>query len=1048
MRCKTKAMFALTPWKIFLMAFCAFPFPFFLKAQEVDRHYVTQYTSKNGLPQNSVKSMFMDANRFIWMTTESGLVRFDGHDFKLHNRTSLNGISNDRFQFIYHTWDRKLALTDDIDGNLVEISNSKVRLVHKVQKPRMSGYFIRGAAPDLPFLINAELENISGLREEETTPFIHVMPVDSDRYALTVQSGLAIYSKKASKITSRITTPTGSEVITAFMVDQNVYCIDEQRNCFRLSTDIRTLEPVALTGFDDLILDYRHMPWNYFHNQAYVTYDKHLYRIKVDGCPNALRAIKCLDNLADNVYVSDVFHDEKSGSYFVSTSTKGLFVYRRQSLKTILVTESENVLANCFYAQIEIDSNYVYAGWDMDVSIKGYRPSKYRLKRGASLFYFATKENNKRVLYSYGNLLRSLDLATNITDSISATSDIRFYGMAQIGDSVLVASSEGLYSVNGNQINKLTSLGLEGYNQRVSTIIKMDDDNIWLGHCDAIISFNPTTKQLTHLADMKGVSVRIIEKIGDLVLIGSYGQGFYAYHQGEFVRFPEDPSQKLSKTHSFLLDHNNLVWMSTNTGLVNVALQDLKNFLADSNATPYYYAYGIIDGIINNEFNGGCTPTHIRLKNGYVSYPTMEGLVWVKPEDVLRDVPNEKIFIDEVLLNGTQIPFNGTLNIPSYYDEVTVNFSTPYWGNIENLQVEYRIKGIWDDWRPTEGGGRWVDFANLDHGNYTLQIRNKLSGSNEHSVMLEIPVVVEPEFYQTKGFVLGSTISGLMLLWGLFRANSARVVRRNKFLENQVGMRTRDLQLSNDKLNGTIIDLKEKEYKLRESIRIKDKLISIISHDIITPIKFLSIVSKMSSKTLEEKSGDSKENMRYIGAAAEKIYNNASNILNWIKLQNDLISIHNQNVALYDFTEELISQYEDVIDEQLIRFENMIDEEAIIITDPNILKIVVQNLLANAIKYTKSGTISIASEMDGMGNFNISVSDTGSGMPEKILEKIKTIKRQTLAGEFDADDPDTGNQLGYFIIFDFARLLNGDVSIQSAIGIGTVVTLHLPPPPQ
>jgi signal transduction histidine kinase len=268
-------------------------------------------------------------------------------------------------------------------------------------------------------------------------------------------------------------------------------------------------------------------------------------------------------------------------------------------------------------------------------------------------------------------------------------------------------------------------------------------------------------------------------------------------------------------------------------------------------------------------------------------------------------------------------------------------------------------------------------------------------------------------------------------------------------LEEQVLVRTHELQSTNQSLNSAVKNLQDKEYKLRESIRIKDKLISIISHDIITPIKFLSIVSNVSSKTSESRTVDpkeSEENMKYIGAAAEKIYNNAANILNWIKLQNELIRIEPENIGLYDFVDEVIAPLESVIDKDAIQMINDVPEEEIIFADPNILKIILQNILSNAVKYTKSGTIRVLAEQDERGHTTITVTDTGMGMPVKIIDKINTIKKQTVKGEFDADDPDTGNQLGYFIIFDFARLIHGDVEIQSELGKGTVVKLMLPPP--
>lgn len=592
---------------------------------------------------------------------------------------------------------------------------------------------------------------------------------------------------------------------------------------------------------------------------------------------------------------------------------------------------------------------------------------------------------------------------------------------------------------------------MSGFDQRITSIIETREGNLWLAHCNGILSYNPKTKKISSVPEMEGKCVRIIEPIKNLYMIGTYGSGYFFYADGKFYQPPIDQQEKLSKTHNFHLDNNELLWMATNTGLVNTPFKDIIAYINDTTTSPYYYHYEIEDGIINTEFNGGCTPTHIRLRNGYLSYPTMEGLVWFKPELAVRDLPDENIFLDEVLINNLKYEYNGVIQIGGREDEVVIHFSSPYWGTANNIQLEYRILGFTNKWKTTEGGGRWIDFANLPHGEYTLEIRNMVSSNEKDAAYLKIPMKVMPEFYETWGFLVGGIFSGIIVLFGLFKLNSARIIRQNKDLEDQVAERTIELQSTNLSLNSAIKNLQDKEYKLKESIRIKDKLISIISHDIITPIKFLSIVSNVSNKIGEGRTVDQKEseeNMKYIGAAAEKIYNNAANILNWIKLQNELIRIEPENIGLYDFVDDVISPLDAVIDRDSIQMINDVSEEEIIFADPNILKIVLQNILSNSVKYTKSGTIRVESAQDNKGFTVIRVTDTGMGMPQKIIDKIGTIKKQTVKGEFDADDPDTGNQLGYFIIFDFARLLDGDVDIRSELGKGTVVTLTLHPSPR
>src|SRR6187401_217668 len=81
--------------------FLKFFFPLFLSCNDVFAQKdfsVFQYTSKNGLPQNSVKSMIMDDNGFLWMTTEGGLVRFDGVNFKVFNHANTAIMKTDRLR--------------------------------------------------------------------------------------------------------------------------------------------------------------------------------------------------------------------------------------------------------------------------------------------------------------------------------------------------------------------------------------------------------------------------------------------------------------------------------------------------------------------------------------------------------------------------------------------------------------------------------------------------------------------------------------------------------------------------------------------------------------------------------------------------------------------------------------------------------------------------------------------------------------------------------------------------------------------------------------
>src|SRR5215204_1724402 len=97
-----------------LLAIALFP------ASAQDSYLIRHFTSAEGLPQNSVKSIAIDSASFIWLTTEGGLVRYDGRDFKVYNHTSTPEINGDRFQEFFYDFQGNL-LTCNEYGTLIRV---------------------------------------------------------------------------------------------------------------------------------------------------------------------------------------------------------------------------------------------------------------------------------------------------------------------------------------------------------------------------------------------------------------------------------------------------------------------------------------------------------------------------------------------------------------------------------------------------------------------------------------------------------------------------------------------------------------------------------------------------------------------------------------------------------------------------------------------------------------------------------------------------------------------------------------------------------------
>ena len=94
-----------------------------------DNYIVNQYNSENGLPQNSAKDLLLDRNGFLWITTEDGLVRFDGRQFRVYNMSNAPFLRTNRFSIISESSRREVLFTSGFDPSVIYKAMPDYRLM-------------------------------------------------------------------------------------------------------------------------------------------------------------------------------------------------------------------------------------------------------------------------------------------------------------------------------------------------------------------------------------------------------------------------------------------------------------------------------------------------------------------------------------------------------------------------------------------------------------------------------------------------------------------------------------------------------------------------------------------------------------------------------------------------------------------------------------------------------------------------------------------------------------------------------------------------------
>ena len=236
-------------------------------------------------------------------------------------------------------------------------------------------------------------------------------------------------------------------------------------------------------------------------------------------------------------------------------------------------------------------------------------------------------------------------------------------------------------------------------------------------------------------------------------------------------------------------------------------------------------------------------------------------------------------------------------------------------------------------------------------------------------------------------------------------------------------------------------EIHKKNEALEKSNLIQTRLISIISHDIISPLRFIHITSKHLQDNDNESSQQLREEMlAEISHSSKELELLSTNIMNWIKYQNENRRMIKEEFDLQQMTSQIFGIFQGLARQKSITFVNDVNPGVVLYQYMEPVKIVLYNLILNAINFTEQGSITLSGGETRHGIL-IKVKDEGMGMSPQQISNI--MSEHFIVSSANVDKR-KGNGLGYLIIKDMLRLVNAKFVIKSRKGNGTMVTLFLP----
>jgi signal transduction histidine kinase len=274
------------------------------------------------------------------------------------------------------------------------------------------------------------------------------------------------------------------------------------------------------------------------------------------------------------------------------------------------------------------------------------------------------------------------------------------------------------------------------------------------------------------------------------------------------------------------------------------------------------------------------------------------------------------------------------------------------------------------------------------------------------------------------------------------REKKALIEGQRRELLQQVAQQTHDLKQKNSDLELSIRRVTESEHKLSQLNEVKNKLFSVISHDLRNPLatmqSFLKLITEHHSRLSEEEKGQ-------LTIQAQASLDNLNvllyNLLQWSRSQMNLLAFRPMRLELKPLLEGAVQVLLLNAYMKDVQVHIAVDEEHSIYADKEMTEFVVRNLLSNAIKFSHRNSTVLLSARMSEGHAVIAVTDSGIGMSEA---KIKKLMEQNTATSRRGTEKEKGTGLGLLIAKEFIEKHGGRLTIQSEMGKGSEFSFALP----
>jgi len=775
------------------------------------RKAITQYShqvwqAREGLPQNSIHAMLQTRDGYLWLGTQEGLVRFDGVQFTVFDRsnsawmksnyvqalledkdgalwvgtngggvtrwkdgtsqttTTKQGLAGDQVTCLYQDageaiWIGTSAGLSRAPGRGAGAEGVPPELRHEdiraIAEDRHGGLWVGTAAGEL-------FRRFDGIWSQEKIPGLSVSPVRAltrDRrgnlWIGTEGGGLARWNDGSVQLFPVSSGPTGSKILSI---------VEDRQGSLWVGTDGAGLSRLS------------HGEWTSYSTRQ--------------GLSNAFVASLC---------------EDREGSLWIGTHGGGLNRFSDGSFTRY--GSAEGLTYDDISTFLEGDDGSLWIGtWGGGLNhLKDGVVRSYSSRQGLSydeVSSIAEGRDGTIWVGTWGGGLNRMrgGRFVSLPPGAPRAEKVTCLAADRSGSLWVGTLGAGLSRFDGKRWETFgVKQGLP--NDNVRAVVEALDGSFWVGTDGGLAHFSRGVFRRYGVADgltSDAIYSLLLDREG-VLWVSTLGGGINRLQDGRFEAFTTDKGLFDSVVFQILDDDSGHLWMSSNRGIYRVAKSDIEGSSGPRHRPIPWRLFGTADGMESSECNGGNQPAGLRTRDGRLWFPTLKGAVVVDPENLSNNAVPPPVRIEEVIADKQRLDLYAAAHVSPGAGSLEFHYAGLSFLAPQRVRFRYRLEPFDREWTDA-GTRRAAYYTNVPPGRYEFRVTACNNDGVWNETGASFSFALAPHLWQTRWFFSLCAGAVLFVATGLYRLRVRGLTRRKAELVRLVGERTRQLEEANQRL--------------------------------------------------------------------------------------------------------------------------------------------------------------------------------------------------------------------------------------------------------